>query len=29
MIVPFPPGGPNYTGRVVAQKLSEQLGNKS
>ena len=28
MILPFPPGGPtDITGRVIAQKLSEQLGH--
>src|SRR5687767_3805074 len=27
MVLPFPPGGPtDITGRVIAQKLSEQLG---
>ena len=27
MILPFPPGGPtDITGRAIAQKLSEQLG---
>ena len=29
MIVPFPPGGPNdILGRVVAQKLTEQIGQQ-